>query len=151
MSKFKCTENSRDFVEVLRDREGRLAVAVADNHTSSVAFLDPTDAPALALAILEAAGVEAKPHEAATVPYGTPAHLEMIASHLKVYAEAKSMNDAQAEAQAKLEAEALELAKAGCEAVGDESAQKLSDMTYKDQRFFLAIARSAREINKEEK
>ncbi|WP_190264846.1 type 2 periplasmic-binding domain-containing protein [Glutamicibacter nicotianae] len=126
-------DSGRGFVIRALDHDGARSISVIFNNDT---------APALALAILEAAGCRSY--------VGSGDDLGLAVENLDKHIAWVEAQNVEAEAQAKLEAEALELAKAGCEVVGDESVQKLSDMTYKDQRFFLAVARRARELNKED-
>lgn len=147
MAKFKCIENYGDFVEVLRDKEGRPALTVSDNHSASVAFFAPSDAPALCLAILEAAGVVAKP---SNDDPGTPGNLGRIAYQLMIHIE-DAENIAAAEAdRVKLEAEALKFYNAhrAYSGIPPESSWDGYNETIK--KSWLAVARAAREINKED-
>lgn len=73
---------------------------------------------------------------------------EILASLEEVTSLAK--HTAEAEAQAKLEAEALELENAGRDAAGAGRIQELSEMGHAGREFILAVTRKAREIAREQ-
>ena len=136
MSKtFKCVEHEEEVLEVYPftgDEVGR-KFSLLMPHVSSnagIAF-DSTTAPALALAILEAAGVEESSDAGVAAGY--------LRSHMTELERAT----AEAEAQAKLEAEALELYKT----YWSGNVTGFSNEPNRDD--WLAVARRAREINKE--
>ena len=151
MSKtFKCVEHEEEVLEVypFTGEEGGRKFSLLMPHVSSnagIAF-DSTTAPALALAILEAAGVEeSSPH------YGlndSPEwNLRWASHYLGRSIELTNTQAAEAEAQAKLEAEALELFKTLMGYKGYENFT-WSEVIDKDE--WLAVARKARELNKED-
>lgn len=144
--------------------EGRLSIAEAPNRRFTVGIrrngvatdmvdLAPSDAPALALAILEAAGVETVNHTVRGL--GNPDWLEGIAHSLQLHIEheAKLTAAAKAEAEemAKLEAEALDLYNARILFLGGEALTSFEKLNQDSKGMWLAVARRAREINKEEK
>lgn len=150
MSKtFKCVEHEEEVLEVypfIGDEAGR-KFSLLMPHVSSnagIAF-DSTTAPALALAILEAAGVVAKP---SNDDPGTPGNLGRIAYQLMTHIEDAENITAEAEAQAKLEAEALELCNAAIRQEDGAIYDSFSQVPTPD--LWLAVARKARELNKED-
>lgn len=108
--------------------------------------IDPSDAPALALAILEAAGYGEE-----VVTDGSPdGHIQVAKYYLYEGVKAHASIAAEAEAQAKLEAEALELFNARQEAINSFDWEPYKDFANEDSKqTWLAVARRAREINKE--
>lgn len=126
--------------ELIVDRlftDPRLLTKAGDDDKLGIRIA-PSDAPALALAILEAAGVEAKP---SNDDPGTPGNLGRIAYQLMIHIEDAENITAEAEAQAKLEAEALELRN---EYFNNERAW--SDLNDDGQTLWLRMARKAREL-----
>ena len=138
---FKCVEHEEEVLEVypFTGEEAGRKFSLLMPHVSSnagIAF-DSTTAPALALAILEAAGV-AESSDAG-----------VSAQYLRAHIAEQERATAEAEAQAKLEAEALELFKASGAYGSDRFFLKFSDLEETTQSAWLAVARRAREINKE--
>lgn len=117
-------------------------------------YLNSSDIPALALAILEAAGVVH--HDPDDTPYEKSERTEnMGALNMSVFYLAKHVNDAEkaeflAKEQTELEAEALELFKASGAYGSDRIFLQFSHLDGHIQKAWLAVARRAREINKEE-
>lgn len=119
----------------------RLLIKESGNGRSGFVFA-PSDAPALALAILEAAGVEATPM-ATSVAFGT-----VVADLQRLIAEQERAT-AEARERAELKAEALELFKASGAYGSDRLFLKFSDLEETTQSAWLAVARRARELAKE--
>lgn len=111
--------------------------------------LDRNDVPAIALAILEAAGYTEDDRKVSNPLYATEFASAMI--KLADGIELQERATAEAEAQAKLEAEALMLANSAVLAVGNPPYPSIEHMSDTSLRKWLAVARRAREINKEEK
>jgi len=114
-------------------------------ETSNI-HLDPSDAPALALAVLEAAGVKASFDPDAT--FGTAEHLGHIQDHLQDYVNAQERAAVEAKERAELEAEALDYWKAFNNATDLVSFDDIqwSDLLPESQAKWLAVARRAREM-----
>ena len=104
-----------------------------------------SDAPALALAILEAAGYQ----EHSKAELGSS---ELLASYgmtkLRQAVQAQDREESEAEAQAKLEAEALKLINAYRDSMGYTTCY-WETVGESDRKNWLAVARRARELNKE--
>lgn len=139
-------DNKILYVGVLSDNP-RLLIKEFDGDNRGFAF-KPSDAPALALAILEASGVEAKP---SNDDPGTTGNLGRIAYQLMIHIEDAENIAAEAEAQAKLEAEALDCWKAFHNAEGSANFDDMqwSDLMPATQAKWLAVARRAREMRAE--
>ena len=112
----------------------------AHNGMKSLVFIDNTEAPALALAILEAAGWPEDDPRSAT---------KQIMMWLGDVVRTVERITAEAEAQAKLEAEALDFYNTGCEVVGIKASAAFGDLKLNDKSVFLAVARKAREMRAE--
>ena len=124
---------------------------ISDAAGCRVGFrMAPSDAPALCLAILEAAKVPMQGDFNNPIE-GTSVHLSFIAQHLERYvveAEERAAADAD---RVKLEQEALRLYNAAV-TIGDPwEASKTSFDQIPEHRHekWLAVARAARELNKE--
>lgn len=102
--------------------------------STSIAIADK-DSPALALAILEASGVESPYYNLGDAVSNLRQHVEREAKHL-----------AEAKEQAELEAEALELFKASGTYGSDRLFLKFNHLDDHIQKAWLAVARKAREI-----
>lgn len=103
--------------------------------------IDPSHAPALALAILEVAHGSDQP---------APGKIGEAWSALYVHIAEQERATAEAEAQAKLEAEALELCNAWREANGYDALSSFSDgAPIGAMAEWLAVARRAREMRAE--
>lgn len=120
-------------------------------------YLNSSDAPALALAILEAAGVVH--HDPEDTPYEKSERTEnMGALNMSAFYLAKHVNDAEkaeflTKEQPELEAEALELFRASQCIRTDGmyvSVPSFAELSDPSKTKWLAVARKAREINKEE-
>ena len=140
MSKtFKCVEHEEEVLEVypFTGEAGGRKFSLLMPHVSSSAGIafDSTTAPALALAILEAAGGR----DSLGIDVGN------AMTDLREYVNEKERATVEAEAQAKLEAEALAFYEAF---TGYTHVTALDEATPIDK--WLAVARRAREINKEE-
>ncbi|MGP9528616.1 hypothetical protein [Glutamicibacter sp. AOP5-A2-18] len=110
-----------------------------DEHTTSIS---PSDAPALALAILEAAGVTETDS-----PY-----MQEAADNLRAYILIEEKVAAEAKEQAELEAEALELLRASqCIRTDGMYAYvpSFAELSDPSKTKWLAVARKAREMAKD--
>lgn len=137
MSKtFKSAGNPCASISIAPSADGVRTVHMHGIESTGVT-VSTADGPALALAILEAAGfTEESPN------FGTAVHELGLAIKEQDYI------TAEAEAQAELEAEALELRNAYFGDVGSE--REWSDLTIGAQSTWITVARRAREINKED-
>lgn len=133
-------ENGSRRLHVDRRPEGT-NLWVSDNSWESDygITIAPSEAPALALAILEAAGVTE-----ADSPY-----MHEAADNLRAYILIEEKVSAEARERAELEAEALELLNAHREATGNPLAESLDGLLYNAKETWLAVARRARELAKE--
>ena len=144
---FKSVWNDRTRLIHVRSVDEGVNIQVSDavwaeQYGGTIA---PSDAPALALAILEAAGHEG---DAKKVGIGTiEGQFANAVFHLRRGLVRQERATAEAEAQAELEAEALRLAN---EFYGTDWDFFPCSRTVEMQQW-LAVARRAREINKEEK
>jgi len=102
-------------------------------------LLGASDAPALALAILEAAGAHKDSQD----------FLGGAVEQLKFHIGEQDRATAEARERAELEAEALELFKASGAYGSDRFFLKFSDLEETTQSAWLAVARRARELAKE--
>lgn len=143
MSKtFSNTSGNRDIRVIDSSERGFIIRAIDHAGARSVAVTFNNDtAPALALAILEAAGVEPVNHSVTGL--GKPNWLEGIAHSLKLHIEHEAKATAEAEAQAKLEAEALEFLNVYRSISGGEPLKEWRQAGGV-QEHCLAIARHAR-------
>lgn len=154
MSKtFKCVEHEEEVLEVypFTGEEGGRKFSLLMPHVSSnagIAF-DSTTAPALALAILEAAGHRPVAYDPERLSGDDL--LAYIAHRLAVHVGDEAKRTAEAEAQAKLEAEALDYWKAYNRAVDPANFDDVQwgDLMPATQSKWLAVARKAREMAKE--
>lgn len=107
-----------------------------------------SDASAVCLAILEAAGVEACHRDYESYDDGSPAHLQAVMYFLKQYSKAQAERDEAEADRVALEAEALKL----CNEFYSESATswKEARISAGQKESWLAVARAARELNKED-
>lgn len=103
----------------------------------------PSDAPALALAILEAAGFE----DSSSGGHITGARIAV--GDLKRHVKMHERITAEAKEQAELEAEALELFKVSGAYGSDRLFLKFSHLDDNIQKAWLAVARKAREMRAE--
>lgn len=138
--------------------EGRLSIAEAPNRRFTVGIrrngvatdmvdIAPSDAPALALAILEAAGYSEDDRKASN-----PLCVTEFASAIIKLAEGIENQEriaAEAEAQAKLEAEALELMNVRLRASGTTVHLTKATVDPVALEGWLAVARRAREMRTE--
>lgn len=140
------------------DQTRQLHVKPLDKHVTLVInykhagrsglTISHSDAPALALAILEAAGVEASFDPDAT--YGTAEQLGHIQDHLHEYVNAQERAAAEAREQAELEAEALELLNAFSLATGGVPIDSFEGRSM-SKPGWIDAARRAREMRNEKK
>lgn len=149
---FKCVEHEEEVLEVypFTGEDGGRKFSLLMPHVSSnagIAF-DSTTAPAL----MQAIG-ECLPPIPETVRDGSyEAFMTVALEYLGKAVRALETSTAEAEAQAKLEAEALELCNAWREANGYDALSSFSDgAPIGAMAEWLAVARRARKINKEEK
>ena len=124
----------------------RLLVKDFDGDSKGFIF-GKADAPALALAILEAAGVEARHHSA--YENGTPEAMEHIAQALTDEIGIAEAAITEAKEQAELEAEALEFMNAVRDATGANPLTGFPADASGIKSHYLIIARKAREMAKE--
>ena len=108
-----------------------------------------SDAPALALAILEASGVEAKSIPSARI--GTSEHLSDTAYELSTYVEKQQRATAEAKDKAELEAESLALLNASLASCDLGQIELFDALNPIEQQRWLAVARRARALAKEGK
>lgn len=141
---------SKTFKSAVSHREVRIwptdagfAIAVLDDvsNESTSTQLAPTDAPAICLAILEAAGVQAIPFDEG--PESEPGHAVWALRHHVQASEAKAKEAADRE---KLEGEALALCSAFQDAGGYARADVMT-MHHYDYGKWMDAARKAREIH----
>ncbi|MBF6671568.1 hypothetical protein [Glutamicibacter sp. FBE19] len=115
--------------------------------TSTGIAIAPSDAPALALAILEAAGIE---EDMVKFHSGTPEyHFAYAMHHLCQGIQAQAKAVAEAKDREELEAEALELFNAWTGTTKYTSWNEVAVFPDGDKREWLAVARKARELAKE--
>ena len=129
-------------VDVLFDNP-RLRIKAFDGDARGFAF-EPSDAPALALAILEAAGYSEDDRKASNPLYVT----EFASAIIKLAEgiENQERATAEAEAQAKLEAEALELMNASRVHHKQPPLERFDELPECARADWLAVARKAREL-----
>lgn len=144
-TKFMTATGSNRELHIKRSNEDHVQIRQFDpefhTHQAKTFFLNPSEAPALALAILEAAGVEPdrEPLEC-QVSLGTiVADLQATIKHGEALAAA-------ARERAELEAEALMLANSAVLAVGNPPYPSIEHMSDTSLRKWLAVARKAREL-----
>lgn len=111
----------------------------AHKGMESLVFIDNTEAPALALAILEAAGFDGDENM----------FTGLAVANLRDHVEEQERATSEAKEQAKLEAEALKLFQAWRKSHHLPMVEDW-DMTPSFKPEWLAVARRAREINKED-
>ncbi|RKS19674.1 hypothetical protein DFO58_2176 [Arthrobacter sp. AG1021] len=134
---------SNQSLEILRaDNRVRVSVDHASDGARGI-IIAPSDAPALALAILEAAGY--KEHSKANLGSS-----ELLASYgmtkLRQAVQAQVREESETKSQAELEAEALMLANSAVLAVGNPPYPSIEHMSDTSLRKWLAVARKAREL-----
>lgn len=144
MSKtFKCVEHEEEVLEVypFTGEEAGRKFSLLMPHVSShagIAF-DSTTAPALALAILEAAGFDGDENM----------FTGLAVANLRDHVEEQERITAEAEAQAKLEAEALKLLNASLASCDLGQIELFDALNPIEQQRWLAVARKAREMRAE--
>lgn len=107
------------------------------NPSDTSIHIAPSDAPALALAILEAAN------------HDMGSEVSLAVEYLERYTEAVAEKEAEAKEQAKLEAEALELCDSARHAHGRFKIGNFGLMKDAEKTTWLAVARRAREMRAE--
>lgn len=118
------------------------SIYISIDSQGSFAGVGIEEAPALALAILEAAGVKACAKEFGATA-GTMAQLEDIAWALADYSNAKALEAEQAADREALEVEALHL----CRIMWDNPDQAWTPMSPEAKAKWLKMARTARELH----
>ena len=121
---------------------GAFSVVFSDDSSRDL-MLQGDDAPALALAILEAAGVEARSIPSARI--GTSEHLSDTAYELSTYIEKQQRATAEAKEQSELETCALEMLNALRKHYGKPE-RSWEDTHVEVREEFLVLARRAREL-----
>lgn len=124
--------------ELIVDRlftDPRLLIKAGDDDKLGIRIA-PSDAPALCLAILEAAGAHKDSQD----------FLGGAVEQLKFHIGEQARITAEARERAELEAEALELLNAEREEFSCTPVRDLSEVPARDQRAAIAVARRAREI-----
>lgn len=117
-----------------------------ENGNRATTVFPPKDAPSLALAILEAAGVESVYHGSFVA--GSEWQLEHATGELREYVRARAVKDAEAKERAELEAEAEALYLTYFEAADVKCKDwRILDQYIKD--YWFAVARRAREMRAE--
>lgn len=140
MKTFKSTKSTLELTVVRTNEDLVRIITQLPDETGRAIDLAPSDAPALALAILEDAGFNASPNSS----------FNIAASYLINGIKEQERITAEAEAQAELEAEAFNLYRTyiavhePMDAIGDW--QMLSERT---KERWLAVARKAREMRAE--
>ena len=135
MKQFKSASTHRTIK--VHDFNANMFALVMSDKVSSDFMVSSSDAPALALAILEAAGVAATPFDEG--PETEPGHAVWALRH---HVQEQARATAEAKEREQLETEALELYRAHWHDRSD-----WAQVEHKDQ--WLAVARKARELNKE--
>lgn len=149
---FKSTKSTLELTVVRTYEDLVRIITQLPDETGRCIDLAPSDAPALALAILEAAGVVH--HDPDDTPYEKSERTEnMGALNMSAFYLAKHVNDTEkaeflAKEQAELEAEALELRNAYMNQIGRTNVA-WDDMSEEQQEIWLAVARKARELAEE--
>lgn len=133
-------------IQVHDNGEGVFIGLLREDSMTRGTTLSKSDAPALALAVLEAAGVDLNESWSGLYPYGTPSHLGWIGGHLRVYVRQFANDQDKARELAVLEAEALELYNVCMTGHNLTSFDGLGG-AWRDQ--WLAVARRAREMRAE--
>lgn len=141
---FKSAKSNLE-LGVVRSNEGYLRIWIGepDHKTFGLIDLTPSDAPALDLAVLEAAGYS---EESAGL-------MEYVVGNLREHVKRQELFTAEAKEQAELEAEALDYWKAFNNATDLVSFDDIqwSDLLPGLQAKWLDVARRARETRNEKK
>lgn len=139
---FKSALNPTELeVGTYTDSQVVLAIGYEDGEDLGVLYLAPSDAPALALTILEAAGYTEHDRDGSTL-----SHFAIAKTNLRMGIHRRELEAAEAKAQAELEAEALELLNAERGALGVDLVRDLSEVHAIAQEAAIAVARRAREL-----
>lgn len=125
----------------VKEHAGHVNVTVRDPETTFGATVPSTDAPALALAILEAAGIKSSFH--ADPAYGTSEQLEHIVHELNEFTQEVKLLSKWAADRKALEAEAWELFKA-CH---PETTGTSLEPGFTSYDIWTSVARKARELH----
>lgn len=132
-----ATSSDRTLVIDSSGDSGILKIMRGDYYIGGI-NLDPANAPALALAILEAAGIEPVPFDEA--PETEAGHAAWVLRH---HVQASEEAAKEAADQKELETEALTL----CRVMWDNSDQQWAPMSPKAKAMWLVMARTAREMH----
>lgn len=136
--KFMTATGSNRELHIKRSNEDHVQIRQFDpefhTHQAKTFFLNPSEAPALCLAILEAAGAHKDSQD----------FLGGAVEQLKFHIGEQERITAEAKEQAELEAEALELYNAFSP---DRKLSRISEAGYPER--WLAVARRARALAKE--
>lgn len=148
-TKFMTATGSNRELHIKRSNEDHVQIRQFDpefhTHQAKTFFLNPSEAPTLALAILEAAGYTEDDTEGTT----GLTHFALAMSNLRTGIEEQERATAEARELAELEAEAFEYLKAVYTVTGAHIPAKFSDLNAGVQSHFLIIARRAREMRTE--
>lgn len=136
------TERPNTSITVMSDSRGPLIVA-SDGPGARAVRYTPDDAPALALAILEAAGYDDMADDANLADV----HAFNAMHKLQESVDTQERATAEAKEQAELEAEALELYNARILFIGGEALTSFEKLNQDNKDMWLAVARKAREMN----
>ena len=140
----------KSFLEITKTPAG-IRITIQESPDVTHGWFAPAQAPAIALAILEAAGVDLNESWSGLDPYGTPSHLGWIGGHLRAYVRQFANDQDKAQEQAELEAEALELCDSARLANGRFKIGNFGLMKDAEKTTWLAVARRAREMRNEKK
>ena len=146
---FKDAKAELDSIDVATGYDGEPYCYITTTEAGNMAQiqLDNSTAPALALAILEAAGLTVAKGD---VKQDSFEDLMIDASlHLKCAIRLQERATAEAKEQAELEAEALELFNAAREEIAVGTYGAYEQLDNRSRRKWLAVARKAREMRAE--
>lgn len=140
MSKtFKSAKSTLELTVVRTNEDLVRIITQLPDETGRAIDLAPSDAPALALAILEAAGT----------PMNLDVSLGKALYHLDAHVTLQAKATAEAKEQAELEAEALDFLNAVRDATGAKALSGFPAYASGIKSHYLIIARKAREMAKE--
>lgn len=141
-TKFMTATGSNRELTVKRSKENSVQIRQFDpefqSQQAKTFFLNPSDAPALCLAILEAAGLR-----------GRSDYMDEAMDNLANYISESRANEAGAKEQAELEALALEMFNVWLKALGDAGYPDWNGEVAELKDTWLAVARRARELRSE--
>lgn len=145
---FESIDQTRQLHVKPLDKHVTLVINYKDAGRSGLT-ISHSDAPALALAILEAAGVKPEHPEQAQVSFGSTGHLSQIVFELGRFVKAEAMHAKLAREQAELEAEALELHNAFWAGLEEKQLDSWDDERGNAKNSWVSAARRAREMRTE--